>query len=66
MVSFLVNAKGQINEVVLLNPEDVHPKLAAETIRVIKEGPKQMPAEQYGKKVIYRQKQFIIWQVTRE
>ncbi len=66
MVSFLVNAKGEITEVEILNPEDVHPKLAAETIRVIKECPKWIPAEQNGKKVIYRQKQSVTWQVDRE
>lgn len=66
MVSFLVNTNGEISEVQLINPEDVHKKLAAETVRVIKEGPRWVPATQNGKKVIYRQKQSVTWQVSAE
>jgi len=66
MISFLVDTSGNISEVQILNPGDVHRKLAAESIRVIKEGPKWIPATQNGKKVIYRQKQLITWQVSGE
>lgn len=66
IVSFLVDTSGNISEVQILNPGDVHPKLAAETMRVIKEGPKWLPATQNGKKVIYRQKQSVTWQVAAE
>lgn len=66
MISFLVDTSGNISEVQILNPEDVHRKLAAESIRVIQEGPRWIPATQNGKKVVYRQKQLINWQVTRE
>ena len=66
IVSFLVDKEGNISEVQILNPDEVHSKLAAETIRVIKEGPKWVPAVQNGKKVIYRQKQSVTWEVVRE
>lgn len=66
MVSFLVDTSGNISEVQILNRGEVHPKLAAETVRAIKEGPKLLSATQNGKKVIYRQKQSVTWQVSAE
>ena len=66
MVSFLVDTSGNIFEVQILNSEEVQRKLAAETVRVIKEGPKWLPATQNGKKVIYRQKQSVTWQASAE
>lgn len=66
LVSFLVDTTGNISEVECVNAGEVHPKLAEEAIRVIQEGPKWIPAELNGKKVIYRQKQSIIWAVQRE
>jgi protein TonB len=66
MVSFLVNKAGKISEVTVLNADEVHPKLAEEAIRVIKQGPDWIPAEQDGKKVIYRQKQSITWEASVE
>ena len=66
LVSFLVDTLGNISEVQILNLGEVHPKLAAEAVRVIKEGPKWVPATQNGKKVTYRQKQAVTWQVAAE
>ncbi|HNP22852.1 MAG TPA: energy transducer TonB [Panacibacter sp.] len=66
VVSFLVDTLGNISEVQVLNPKDVHSKLAAESARVISEGPKWKPATINGQKVIYRQKQTISWQVSAE
>lgn len=66
IVSFLVDKEGNISEVTILNPAEVHPKIAAEAIRVIKEGPKWTPAIQNGKNVYYRQKQNITFQVSRD
>lgn len=66
VVSFLVDTLGNISEVQILNPKDVHSKLAAESVRVIREGPKWKPATVNGQKVIYRQKQTITWQVSAE
>ena len=64
VVSFLVDKEGNIKEVQVLNPDEIHPKLAKEAIRVIRDGPKWIPAMQNGKPVIYRQKQKISWAVT--
>lgn len=64
-VEFLVDKEGNISEVRVVNPDEVHPKIAAEAMRVIKNGPKWIPAIQDGRNVIYRQKQNITFEVTR-
>ena len=66
IVAFLVDKEGTISEVEVLNPDEVHKKLVAESVRVIKEGPNWKPAVQDGKKVVYRQKQSITWQARGE
>lgn len=66
IVSFRVDRNGAISNVVAENAKDVHPKLAAEAVRVIKNGPRWMPAVQDGKKVIYRQRQSITWVLEAE
>lgn len=60
-VTFIVDKEGAISDVKVINESDVHPKLAAEAIRVIRDGPKWKPAVQNGKNVIYRHKQGISW-----
>jgi len=66
IVSFLVNKEGKVSEVTVDNLNQVHPKLAAEAARVIKEGPDWVPASQNGHPVIYRQKQSITFAVSAE
>lgn len=66
VVSFRVGKDGKITDVVADNYKDVHPLLAAESVRVIKNGPNWVPAQQDGKRVIYRQRQSITWVVTEE
>ena len=66
IVSFLVNKEGKISEVTVVNPDEVHPKLAAEAVRVIKEGPDWLPATIGGHPVIYRQKQSITFVASAE
>lgn len=66
LVSFLVDTPGNVSEVEVMNPKEVHPKLAAESARVIREGPKWNPATVNGQKVVFRQKQNITWQVSFE
>jgi protein TonB len=66
IVSFLVDKEGNIQAARVDNPNEVHPKLAEESVRVIEQGPKWIPANQNGRNVIYRQKQSIIWQATYE
>lgn len=45
LVSFTVKANGYIDSVYTENTESVHKKLVAEAIRVIKDGPKWIPAQ---------------------
>jgi protein TonB len=61
VVSFRVDKTGKISEVKAENFKEVHPRLAAEAVRVIKNGPDWIPAEQNGRKVIYRTRQSITW-----
>ena len=65
VVSFLVDTSGNVTEAKVENPAFVHPKVGAEAVRVVKNGPKWIPATQNGQKVIYRQKQTISFEVTR-
>lgn len=51
-VKMVVDAKGNVGEVEAMN--DPGGGLAAEAVRVIKEGPKWIPAFQNGKNVTYR------------
>ncbi|MEP6467788.1 MAG: energy transducer TonB [Parafilimonas sp.] len=63
-VSFLVDTRGKISEIKAEN--DPGYGTAEEAVRVIKNGPDWQPAIQNGKKVIYRQKQNIVFEVTKE
>jgi protein TonB len=65
IVSFLVDTAGNISEVKVENPTQVHPLVGAEAVRVIQHGPKWLPATINGKKVIYRQKQSIGFMVSQ-
>lgn len=56
-VQFIVDKAGNVSEVMALN--DPGGGIAEEAVRVIKEGPKWKPAEQDGKKVLYRHIQSI-------
>ena len=60
-VTFIVDKEGATSDIRVVNENEVHPKLAAEAVRVIKYGPKWKPAVQNGKNVIYRHKQGISW-----
>jgi protein TonB len=64
VVTFLVDKEGKIQEVEAAN--DPGYGTAEEAVRVIKKGPVWIPAEQNGKKVIYKQKQSITFQVSKE
>ncbi len=56
-VQFIVDREGNVSEVMALN--DPGGGLAEEAVRVIAKGPKWKPAEQNGRKVIYRHIQAI-------
>lgn len=66
IVSFTVDTSGRTSNIKVENFKKVHPKLAEEAIRVIKEGPNWIPAELHGKKVKYLHRQSITWQVSEE
>ncbi|WP_164974211.1 energy transducer TonB [Filimonas effusa] len=64
IVSFVVDRDGNVSDVKAEN--DPGYGTAAEAVRVIKRGPQWMPAEQNGRKVIYRQRQSITFMVDEE
>ena len=66
IVSFIIDTLGRTSQITLENLSEIHPKLAAESIRVIKDGPLWIPATQNGKKVIYRHIQNITWLISKE
>lgn len=63
-VSFIVSKDGSISEVRAENDPGYGTK--EEAVRVIQKGPKWTPAEQNGRKVIYRQRQVIVFMVSEE
>jgi len=65
LVSFIVDKEGNVRDVKVENPDKVHPKVGAEAVRVIQNGPKWSPAIQNGKYVIYRQRQSITFAVSK-
>jgi protein TonB len=66
VVAFIVDKEGNISEVSVINPRSVHRKLAEEAMRVIKNGPKWIPARQNDRPVISRKRQNITWVVTAD
>jgi periplasmic protein TonB len=60
-VQFLVDKSGNISEVKAMN--DPGGGLAEESVRIIANGPKWQPAEQNGKRVIYRHIQAITFKL---
>jgi protein TonB len=60
-VQFVVDREGNISEVQALN--DPGEGLAEEAVRIIKKGPKWKPAEQNGRKVIYRHIQAVTFRL---
>ncbi|MEP6684017.1 MAG: hypothetical protein ABJA35_12190, partial [Parafilimonas sp.] len=62
-VSFLVDNAGKISEIKAEN--DPGYGTAQEAVRVIKNGPDWQPIQD-DKKVIYRQKQTIVFEVTKQ
>ncbi len=64
VVSFVVNKEGIISGVQAEN--DPGFGTSAEAVRAIKKGPNWIPAEQNGRKVVYRQRQAISFRVSEE
>lgn len=64
VVTFVVDEQGRLSEVKAENDPGYGTR--NEAIRVIKKGPNWSPAQQNGRKVKYRHKQTIIFEVTEE
>lgn len=64
VISFVVDKEGAISEVKIEN--DPGYGTGNEAARAIRKGPHWIPAEQNGRKVIYRQKQSISFRVSEE
>jgi hypothetical protein len=64
-VEFVVSEDGSISDIQVVNKKDVHPKLAAEAVRVIAESPRWVPAQFYGQKITRSVRQPVVFAVTR-
>lgn len=64
-VEFIVSEDGSISDIQVVNKKDVHPKLAAEAVRVIEESPRWVPAQFYGQKIKRSVRQSVVFAVTR-
>jgi hypothetical protein len=62
VVSFIIDKEGTLSDIRAENDPGYGTK--EEAIRMIEKGPNWVPAEQNGKKVIYRHKQRITWVVS--
>lgn len=66
IISFFIDTTGSIVDIKVENPNFVHPKVAADVARVMKNAPKWIPARiQNGLPIIYKQRQTISFWVTR-
>lgn len=63
-VSFVVDTEGKVSDVKAENDPGYGTK--DEAIRVIRKGPKWIPANQNGRPVVYRHKQMITFKVTEQ
>lgn len=64
LVGFKVDKEGGISDVKVLNAAKVHPLLAEESMRVVREGPKWIPGSYNGRKVNSYKSQPIIWMLS--
>lgn len=63
-VSFIVDKEGNLSDIHAENDPGYGTR--EEAVRIIEKGPKWVPAEQNGKKVIYKHKQKITWMVSSD
>ncbi|MFZ6024524.1 MAG: energy transducer TonB [Bacteroidota bacterium] len=64
MISFIVDTEGKVSDVKAENDPGYGTK--DEAIRVIRKGPKWIPANQNGRAVMYRHKQMITFKVSEQ
>ena len=62
LVSFVVNKDGSTDDIFIM--QSVEWSADTEIFHLIKDSPKWIPATRNGEKVLYRQKQFISFQVN--
>jgi protein TonB len=65
MVNFMVQEDGSISDIKVSNASEVHPKLADEAMRVIRESPNWMPATFAGEKMVCYITQPVVFAVDR-
>lgn len=65
LVEFIVAEDGTISNIQVLNKNAVHPRLAEEAVRVIKESPRWVPANFYGEKITSSCRQPIVFKVMQ-
>jgi len=65
IVAFKVSETGQVLDARVMNPKEVHPKIAEEAVRIVMESRGWKPATIYGEKISYWQKQAITFQVGK-
>jgi TonB family protein len=63
MVQFLVAEDGTISHIEVLNRKEVHPRLAEEAVRVIRESPRWVPARIFGEDISGSIKQPIVFKI---
>ncbi len=61
IVSFLVSSEGRVSEVNVENADKIDAGMARKVKSLIANGPKWIPAINYGKNVPYREKKLITW-----
>jgi hypothetical protein len=66
LVRFMVNEYGKVVVADVVNKKEVHPKLAAEALRVVNESPLWRPATFFGAKIIYWMQAPITFMVSKE
>jgi hypothetical protein len=66
IVAFMINERGRVMNVKLMNKGEVHPKLAEEAIRVVSASPVWVPATVLGEKTIFWYKQLITFETSRK
>lgn len=65
LVSFLITENGDVQNVKVENPKEVHSKLAEEAVRVVTESGRWKPGTIYGEKMPQYLKQYITFSVTK-
>ena len=65
VVSFEVLEDGSLTNIQAINKKEVHPKLADEAVRVVKESLRWLPATVYGVKIKFTVNQPVVFAVSR-